>query len=224
MAPSISAVARIWLVAPASSQPAKAGPGTGIGPPPSVKTSASRTRPKGMPKRKRTCVAPTVPSLPVRSRCMALRAVCAAAAPMVSRIQSQGGASGASVIQRPASCRGGIGVPRLHPAIAPGCAFLLPEGRARLEIVHDELAGGEGIAPVPRQYDDQHDLVAGAQLADAMDREGRLDGPALGRLAPDRRERGLGHARVVLEGHGLERGAPARCAHRADEARDGADL
>src|SRR5690606_34813729 len=222
MAPSISAVARIWLVAPASSQPAKAGPGTGIGPPPSVRTSASRTRPKGMPKRKRTWVAPTVPSLPVKSRCMALRAVCAAAAPTVSRIQSQGGASGASVIHRPAPRRDVVGIARLDPAIALGRPLLLPEGRARLEIVHDELARGEGIAAMPRQHHDQHDLVAGSQLADAMDHEARLDRPALGRLATDRGERGLGHARIVLERHGIERGAAARCAHRADEARDGA--
>ena len=43
---------------------------------------------KGKPNRKRTCVAPTVPSVAVSSRCMALRAVCAAAAMMVKTAQS----------------------------------------------------------------------------------------------------------------------------------------
>src|SRR5512135_3441451 len=43
---------------------------------------------KGKPNRKRTCVAPTVPSVAVSSRCMALRAVCAAAAISVKTAQS----------------------------------------------------------------------------------------------------------------------------------------
>ena len=42
----------------------------------------------GKPNRKRTWVAPTVPSVAVSSRCMALRAVCAAAAIRVKTAQS----------------------------------------------------------------------------------------------------------------------------------------
>ena len=42
----------------------------------------------GKPNRKRTCVAPTVPSVAVNSRCIALRAVCAAAAISVKTAQS----------------------------------------------------------------------------------------------------------------------------------------
>ena len=42
----------------------------------------------GKPNRKRTWVAPTVPSVAVSSRCMALRAVCAAAAISVKTAQS----------------------------------------------------------------------------------------------------------------------------------------
>src|SRR5262245_41616173 len=43
----------------------------------------------GKPNRKRTWVAPTVPSLAVSSRCVALRTVCAAAAMTVNRAHNQ---------------------------------------------------------------------------------------------------------------------------------------
>jgi hypothetical protein len=50
---------------------------------PNRKSSAN-----GNPNRKRTWVAPTVPRVAVSSRCMALRAVCAAAAINVKTAQS----------------------------------------------------------------------------------------------------------------------------------------
>jgi hypothetical protein len=47
----------------------------------------------GNPNRKRTWVAPTVPSLAVSPRCVALRTVCAAAATMVKAAQSHEGSN-----------------------------------------------------------------------------------------------------------------------------------
>src|SRR6185437_921473 len=58
-------------------------------PSPSTVMTPSRNRmANGKPNRKRTCVAPTVPSVAVSSRCMALRAVCAPAAMIVKTAQS----------------------------------------------------------------------------------------------------------------------------------------
>ena len=60
--------------------------------------------------------------------------------------------------------------------------LLLPERRAGLEVVHQELGGGEGGLAVRRGGHDQHDVVAGRSVADAMHDQARLQRPA--RLAP----------------------------------------
>ena len=62
--------------------------GFGNAAPVAVTTPARKSSAKGKPNRKRTCVAPTVPRVAVNSRCMALRAVCAAAAISVKTAQS----------------------------------------------------------------------------------------------------------------------------------------
>src|SRR3954463_8654231 len=51
-------------------------------------TQAKKISANGKPNRKRTCVAPTVPSVAVSSRCIALRAVWPAAASTVKTAQS----------------------------------------------------------------------------------------------------------------------------------------
>jgi hypothetical protein len=51
-------------------------------------TAGRKITAKGKPNRKRTWVAPTVPSVALSSRCMALRAVWAAAAITVKTAQS----------------------------------------------------------------------------------------------------------------------------------------
>src|SRR5262249_61613115 len=114
--------------------------------------------------------------------------------------------------------------PRLDPARALRRLLLLPERRAGLEVVHDELARGKGLAAVRAGDDDQHDLVGRLELADAVDDEHVHHLPALLRLVDDFRDRLLGHARVVLEGHRAHGRAVVRVAAYADEARDRADL
>ena len=90
MATSISAVAAICAAEPSSTQSQKAQPVCGSRAPVHSIMPARKTSANGKPNRNRTCVAPSVPSVPVSSRCIALRTVCAAAAMMVKTIQSQG--------------------------------------------------------------------------------------------------------------------------------------
>src|SRR6185295_8988318 len=62
------------------------GPGTCV--PATAAATARNAAAKGKPYRKRTCVAPSVPSVAVRLLCIALRAVCAPAATSVAKIHS----------------------------------------------------------------------------------------------------------------------------------------
>ena len=87
MVASISAVATICAPAPSNTQGQNIHGSAGIGRPVAMSTPARNTSANGKPNRKRTCVAPTVPSFAVSSRCMALRAVWPAAASNVKGIQ-----------------------------------------------------------------------------------------------------------------------------------------
>src|SRR5579885_2374782 len=89
------AVAAIWVKAPARTQGQNIAGGVGGVSPVATATPIKNTMAKGKPNRNRTWVAPTVPSVAVSSRCMALRAVCAAAAISVKTAQS----IGATVLQ-----------------------------------------------------------------------------------------------------------------------------
>ncbi len=73
MAASSSAVAAIWASAAAVVQAIMAPFSSGTGSCVAPSTRARNTSENGRPKRKRTCVAPTVPSVAVSSFCMALR-------------------------------------------------------------------------------------------------------------------------------------------------------
>ena len=88
MRASMSAVAPIWVTAPAITQGQNVPSGEGSSVPVRTRTAASARSANGKPNRKRTWVAPTVPSAPVSSRCMAFRPVCAAAASSVAKTQS----------------------------------------------------------------------------------------------------------------------------------------
>src|ERR1041385_9257098 len=87
MVASINAVATICASAPSSTQGQNTAGGAGSDNPVVVTTTIKNTIAKGNPNRKRTWVAPTVPSAAVSSRCMALRAVWPAAASSVKGIQ-----------------------------------------------------------------------------------------------------------------------------------------
>src|SRR5512139_1854949 len=88
---------------------------------------------------------------------------------------------------------------RLDPPRAVGRRFLLPERSARLEIIHDELARREGLAPMRARHADEHDLVGGRERPDAMDDERVENVPARLRLVDDRGERLFRHPRIVLQ-------------------------
>src|ERR1700682_5909943 len=67
----------------------------------------------------------------------------------------------------------------LDPALAFRRLLFFPEGRARLEVIHDELARGERLSAVCTGDRDEYDLVAGPQRPDAVYDEGVVDVPAL---------------------------------------------
>src|ERR1700730_11486322 len=71
MAASISAVAATCASAPTTTQGQKTSGGRGGSCPSAIITAARKTKAKGNPNRKRTWVAPTVPSLAGSSRCVA---------------------------------------------------------------------------------------------------------------------------------------------------------
>src|ERR1700730_12692355 len=104
MAASISAVAATCASAPTTTQGQKTSGGRGGSCPSAIITAARKTKAKGNPNRKRTWVAPTVPSLTVSSRCVALRTVSAAAAMIVKTAQSQGVVVTARLSTHGASC------------------------------------------------------------------------------------------------------------------------
>src|SRR5262245_3935229 len=110
-----------------------------------------------------------------------------------------------------------VGLARVDPARAVRVVLFFPERRLRLEVVHDELAGGERIAAMAARDRHQHDLVVRLQLAVAVDHGVVHDLPARARLFDDLLDRVFGHARVVLERHRII------AAHLADEARHRAD-
>src|SRR6185369_3777806 len=112
--------------------------------------------------------------------------------------------------------RGGVvAFASVDPAAAPGRVFLLPERRPGLEVVHDELARLERLAPVRARDAHQHDAVARNQRAHAVDHERVEELPARMGLRADVLEGALGHAGIVLERHALDGVAVVRVAHQA---------
>src|ERR1700719_1405457 len=89
MAASIRAVAMICESEPARIHGQNADPGCGGPMPFASSTAAKNSSANGQPNRNRTWVAPTAPSFAVSWRCMALRAVCPAAAWIVNTANSQ---------------------------------------------------------------------------------------------------------------------------------------
>src|SRR5712692_695570 len=97
---------------------------------------------------------------------------CAAMLPHRKSFVNCPGASRASgrvrLFAAPALCRVVIRCSRLHPASTPWRFLFLPKRRAGLEVVHDEFAGGKGLAAVSAGDHYEHDLIGGLQLADAV--------------------------------------------------------
>ena len=93
MAASISAVAATCASAPSITHGQNISGGSGGACRSAIMTATRKMSANGNPNRKRTWVAPTVPSLAVSPRCVALRTVCAAAATMVKIAQSHEGSN-----------------------------------------------------------------------------------------------------------------------------------
>ena len=85
IAASIIAVAITCETAPNAVQPRLGSVSCGVASPVATSMPARNKTANGSPNRKRTCAAPTAPSAPMRSRCMALRSVCALDARSVNR-------------------------------------------------------------------------------------------------------------------------------------------
>src|SRR5262245_13150221 len=132
MAASINAVAAICARKPSSAQGQNTSGGRGRPCPSAIITPARKTSANGKPNRKRTWVAPTVPSLAVSSRWVALRTVCAAAAISVNTTHSQ-----------PVSLIPHLPCPRFHPPCGRGAQAVLRHGGLPLpaETRHDPVSG-----------------------------------------------------------------------------------
>src|SRR5919204_6393509 len=204
MAASINAVAPTCVSAPAATQGQKLAGGCGRPCPSASITAARKMSAKGKPKRNRTWVAPTVPSLAVSSRWVALRTVCAAAAMMVKRAQSH---EGSSIGTWPPRAKSGgrafrdyhvihIHVARELPAIGEKIvddAGLVDDGESvplerRLELVRrDGLVPSVRTARQPAQHVFGADDRQGEALERAVERGGDHDSSRLDHLraAPD---------------------------------------
>src|SRR5688572_28013923 len=86
----------------------------------------------------------------------------------------------------PALRRGIVGGARLDPALP---RLLLPEGRLRLQEIHDEFAGPERVGAMGRRHGDHHDLVGRLEGAAAVDDGAAEKLPATARLVHDLAER-----------------------------------
>ncbi len=132
--------------------------------------------------------------------------------------------------RRPAVRRRVVALARVDPAAAGRCLFLLPEGGARFQVIHDEFAGGEGIAAMRRGRTDEDNAIAGQKAADAVDDADPEQRPSPFGLGDDILQGLLGHAGVMFERHRLHgacidvRTGGLVGAHQADETGHGADV
>ena len=93
--------------------------------------------------------------------------------------------------------------------------FLLPEGRAAFEKIHQKFGGGKRRLPVTAGADHQHDRLARPDFAKAVNDGQAPQRPAGFRLAGDALQLRFRHSGVMLK---LQRGERARLvAAQADE-------
>src|SRR6476469_6622558 len=82
-----------------------------------------------------------------------------------------------------------VALARLDPALASESRFLFPERRLRLQEIHHETAGIEGLATMRARHCHQHDLVGRTELAHSMDDEDVENVESSTRSGDDRIER-----------------------------------
>src|SRR3954465_15225355 len=117
-----------------------------------------------------------------------------------------------------------VGLLGVDPVFAAGIFDLLPEWRAGLEKIHQELGGGEGLLPVCGGGDDEHDAFARLESSVAVHDSDAEQRPALFGCLDVARDFGLGHSGIVLERHGREWRARLIASADAGEGHDGPDI
>src|SRR5471032_1591557 len=113
-----------------------------------------------------------------------------------------------------------VGHAGVDPARALRRLLLLPERRFGLQIVDDELAGGEGLAAMRRRHHHQYNLLQRLERTDTVDHQRAEQRPARPGLVDDGGDGLLRHARIMFQlhlGHGR---ALVHIAHRADKGHD----
>src|SRR5690606_21778432 len=161
MAASISAVAAIWASAPPRTNPANSRLPPGTGSPPTASTTPRNSSANGKPNRKRTCVAPSVPSVAVRLRCTALRPACAAAAKIVAGIQTQ-------VQSMTAAWRSGALGHVRHRRAGHAGQLLRTEAEHRMRVAGGGPQRVELEQVLVEQHDGLDDMADGADAADGV--------------------------------------------------------
>lgn len=128
------------------------------------------------------------------------------------------------MLLRPAPKRSVIGILGADPAARRpvGEMLLLPEGRGRLEIIHDEIRRIERGLAMRRGRQYQDDIAARRNLAEAVDGGEAADRPALHGDAAYAGDLRLRHAGIVFELEGSE--PSALVAAEPGEGDDGADI
>src|SRR5690606_12338195 len=104
------------------------------------------------------------------------------------------------------------------PARAFAGVFLLPEGCAGLQVVHDDIAGIERRLAMGAAGTDEDDGLARLQTADAMDDLDTQQRPALTRFIGNPGQGLLGHAGKMFEEHAADFAPLVEVAYIADEA------
>src|SRR5579872_2145867 len=98
----------------------------------------------------------------------------------------------------------------------------LPEGRARLQIIHQEIRRFERFAAMGRSGGDEYDAAARLDQTVAMDDRQAEKRPARQGLAGDALDLGQGHGAVMLDFERFK--PPALVATQADETDQRADI
>src|SRR6185369_17505664 len=124
----------------------------------------------------------------------------------------------------PAPGRRVVGRFRVHPGRATGLVDLLPERRAGLEEVHEELGRRESRLPMRGGGDHQHDVLARGNAAMPMDDGDAHQRPAFAGLGDVPFDLRFRHARIMLEREGGDRLAMLSSAADAGEGDDRADI
>jgi hypothetical protein len=127
-------------------------------------------------------------------------------------------------LARPPLCQSIIGLLGIHPGFSASALDLLPERRAGLEIVHEELRGREGVLAMGRRGDDKDYFVPWAQTTEAMNHAHTSQRPSLFGFLHMAGHLSLRHFWVVLERHGKKRRASLLSPANPGEGDDRADI